>query len=141
MMSLMNQGAITHSIVLLTVLGLLALMASAVLAVIASRTGKGITAARVLGVVLMVATLVPLLLGFVGTAYDNHLLAQAMASAPAESQETLHAAGQRIALFPKLVGVCSTMVCMLPASLLCVFIAGRKATPHAGEVGPPPSAD
>ena len=133
MMSLMNQSVITQSILIFTVLGLLALLASAVLAVIASRTGKGVAVVRGLSVVLLLGTLVPILLGFVGTAYGHHLLAQAMASASAEAQDTLQAAGQSIAMVDKMIGVCSSMVCMLPASLLCVYTAARRTASLNGD--------
>lgn len=135
MTSAMDSSVISISIMLLTLLGVLGLLVNAVLAVFAAKTGKAVTAARALSVLLLIGTLVPLLLGFAGTAYDHHLMERALVNAPDGTQEQLRAAGTVIALLPKMLGLCSSMTCMLPAALLCVYTAGRRAASLAEDDG------
>ena len=139
MTSTMDLSVISLSIMLLTLLGVLGLLLNAVLAVFAAKTGKAVTAARALSVLLLVCTLLPILLGYIGTAYDLHLMEQAlvMHMLSAEESLSLRATATSTAMVPKMMGLCSSMTCMLPAALLCVYTAGRRAPSLTGADEPP----
>ena len=137
----MDHSVITLLIMICSALGVLGLLLNAVLVVVAKKTGSAKSAARVLSVLLLLCSLVPILLGFAGSAYDHHLMEQALATVPVETQGGLRAAGTSVAMLPKMLGICSSMTCMLPAALLCVYAAGRRAASLDPGDEPPPSTD
>ena len=128
MPDLIHQGGpFTLAIFVLAVLGMLGLVVGAILAGIATKTGKGEGAARAVSIGLLLCSPIPFLLGVLGTMQANQQALAAMAVASVEIKGMILAAGHSVALIPRMVGLCTSMTCLLPAALLCVFVAGRKS--------------
>lgn len=123
---LASGGVHFQAIIALTVLGILALPVLGILSIIAKRTGKAIEVARTVSIAMLLCVPIPLIIGIVGTFSGVQSMETAVAVAPSELQNSLRASGLSVAMLPKMAGLCSSMTCMLPAALLCVFLVKKQ---------------
>jgi len=127
MMDLFHQGGpFLIVVVAMGVLGAFGLLIGAALAITAKKTGKASGLARMVAIGLFLCVPLPFLTGAVGTMQGKTMTREAVAQASPETRSAMTAAGMSIAGIPQVFGLCTSMVCLLPAALICVILAGKR---------------
>lgn len=120
-----SGGPFFLAVLTLSVLGGVGLLLATALALVSRMVPAAVSPARWLSVGLLLATPLPLIIGVIGTMDAEQMVAEAVSLASTESKDVLWAAGQSIAGIPKMFGFCSSMACLLPASLVCLLVGSR----------------